>query len=611
MRTLILSIFALSTLRVAAADPVPRPTDYPPLAAAKPVTTNNAAAIAIACRIGMTFADGSANAAKQCADAGLTPVLAFCRDPLAAPAPPLTTGQINVLIGKCAVPTQDARVAQHGESPVGGTGWQSEVINGLVAFLVKRAKAEALASLIDHLKTDVCASDVAAYMPTTCGLLANTQPYTDPTAWGALKAAFETDLRTLPETLIHKATHSDAAEPLWATIEAATLIERGDRPIEVLIGLKTKYASIATPVACKRTPYACALRLFGSTVEILDPPKNLDPTALELELKIAASLLVREGGSVGLGPEILSAARGDATIQALRGVHQAIAAVQAALPAAAKAKAVLDSDKSKDTRDKARSAFTDYLVAVAAVLKTVPAVAMIPELQAVIDRSSLQAALEHLTHAIDHARAGEYIQAFVELQATLTAARIPVPAWFSKYGGFIAEVAAAKTRADVETALEAAAAPVGAWRTKRGDGHHTLTLNGYVGIQGGYEWLSGSDSHGSKHGGLFAPVGLEASFGFGRSWSIGALISAIDLGALVDVRSDSGAAVNNTSTIGFRQVFSPGVHAVLGLCTLPFGLGVGVSLSPELRSTDDPTNPHASAVRFSVFLATDITILGF
>src|SRR5262249_30795253 len=126
------------------------------------------------------------------------------------------------------------------------------------------------------------------------------------------------------------------------------------------------------------------------------------------------------------------------------------------------------------------------------------------------------------------------------------------------------------------------------------------------------------------HGGLFAPVGLEADYGFARAWSAGVLFSAIDLGALLDVRGSTThmtpageEKVETTSTLGVRQVFSPGVYGLLGLGGgrdgSPFTLGIGFSLSPELRSAtvDGESSRQLNALRLNAFLAIDITIFGF
>lgn len=544
--------------------------------------------------------------------------VAFCNDPLHNAWAPIAN-ELPVMEQECVRPLGVANVTDKSEQPFGGASWQSEVLSGIVSFLVERAKAEALATLVDHLKTDVCTSDGKVIMPTTCGLLANTQPYTDPVAWGTLKAAFETDLRALPERMFRRLTANANAEPLRVIVQAATLIEKGKDPVEVMVGLKTKYAAIKTKADCVKYPDPCALELFGLATEILAPTnasatKSADAEARVLQIKIAARLFYEGATPLGM-PDILADDRVASTLDALSSIRDALAKLRNLNKQAQDAVNGMSGDGAGKKKEKpdARSVYIEYVRAVAISLKGVPTVALIPELQQHIDVTQLQLVIEHLTLAVDHGRAGEYIQAFVELQAALSAAKLPVPAWFSKYGGFIAEVAAAKDKDDVKRVLESAAAPVGAWRTKRGDGHHTLTLNGYVGLQGGYEWLSGEDTNGSVHYGLFAPIGIEASYGFCKTWSIGAFLSVLDLGALVDVRTDDeGNMVETTSNAGFRQVFSPGFYAVLGLGRVPFTLGAGVSLAPQLRSvTFRGTESDENALRVNVFLATDIVIFGF
>lgn len=618
IHTVILLVLASATHSWA--DTKPTKSPYPVLIAQSVEPANNAATIAAACRIALDGVgkDSAKKAACEKHD------LAFCVDPLTAEALP-TDADLQAL-RSCTNSTLAPDSMAIKRAPGTGASWQADAISGLVAFLVERAKAEALASLVDHLEESVCAEESATYMPTTCGLLANTEPYTDPVAWGTLKAAFETDLRNLPERVIEAHTSNDAGEPLIVAIQAARLIEQGKSPIDVLVGLKTRYAQVEptkdadqqTAADCKKHPIPCSLYLFGNAVEILAPAEGTDEPGRKLELRIAARLLLAKGQLVGITPEVITS-KLDVTLQTLNAVRDQLVTLSSSVKPASDAIKNSMITKTAAAKALARLAFVDYIKVAAAALELAPAITMIPDVQATLasDLPHLQSAIEHLMLAVGHARAGEYIESFVELQAAMIEAHIPVADWFSKYGGFIAEVASAKTKEDVQQALESAAAPVGAWRSKRGRGHHALTLNGYVGLEGGYEWLSGESSKGSNQYGLFAPIGLEASCGFSKTWSIGILLSVLDLGALVDVRTDDGSSskVNNTSTIGFRQVFSPGGYLVLGLGGgFPLSVGTGISLTPELRSIDlagdTSMAAKANALRFNVFLAVDITIFG-
>ncbi len=51
-----------------------------------------------------------------------------------------------------------------------GAAWQDAVIRGAAAFVVKRAKAEALAYIRDLLAADLCEPG-DKYLPTTCTIL--------------------------------------------------------------------------------------------------------------------------------------------------------------------------------------------------------------------------------------------------------------------------------------------------------------------------------------------------------------------------------------------------------------------------------------------------------
>lgn len=556
-----------------------------------------------------------------------------CEDPL-APGNPLPAA--DTVGDLCPPELPSYRRAPSGpttaESLGFGSTWQSDVLSGLAMFLVERAKAEALASFAYQLKTQLCTTDEGVpaknatakpqeakadqFLPTTCAFLKMTDPYAGQVVWTALKAAFEADLRALPERAVAAWVGVDPGQPLIALVQAMALLGRGDDPFQVLAGLRIKYESIDA-ATCDKRPRACYLRLVGIVAETFAPPADghglseLSPEKLSTYLQLSVRILSEEARSIGLLQDL--PARYASDQRAITAVVRLIDDVRTG---------ALDAAGDASSADKA----IRYLRAVAAVFEGFPIAELAPRIAGPIDPAQLAAALDHLSRALGHVRAREYVQGFVELEAALGAVDAKLPAWFTRYGGFLAEVAAARGKNEAKQAFESAAAPVGAWRNKRGAGRKALTLTGYVGVQGGVEWLGGdaAPSNRALHGGLFAPVGFEVDRGFGKGWSLGVLFSVIDLGALLDFRESSTQmtasgreTIDDRSNVGVRQVFAPGVFGVLGIGGsregVPLTLGAGLSLAPELRSMglEGGTSRELDALRISLFAAIDVTIFGF
>ncbi|HET9627482.1 MAG TPA: hypothetical protein VFP84_39265 [Kofleriaceae bacterium] len=593
---------------------------YPALAPAAIRIDHNAASITIACR-----AAEHANL-DTCRD------YQFCKDPLDAKEIP-NADELKVLAsGQCPVSS-----SSHGSSGVGaappapagavttksivglGSVWQSDVITGIADFLVARAKAELVASLVFQLQADLCAEH-DWILPATCGLLANAAPYSVPVSWNALKLAFMSDLRDLPEIVIDKLeTDVDKSQPLRALVQAMILVGQGAGPLDTVAGLRVKYAAIASPPMCTANPYACGLLVLGNAVEILAPSPlaneaSKDAAFVELQLKIAARLLYDVGSQVGLVADLK--ARLDAYRPILQDLIDRLLAVRAAAQLTQNTMGSMSAAPTTAERATVRSVVDNYARCVTATFAMPVVAALVPALAKDPAIGRFEDVIKHLGAALDHARAGEYMPAFVEIGAALGFAGITPPAWFNKYGGFLADVASAKTAGDAQKAIEAAAAPVGSWRQKRG-AHNTAWINGYLGGQVGVEHLFGTGAVNdySFQGGLFAPIGLEVDHGFSGTWSVGLLASALDLGALVDFRAASDkATVKTNANVGARQVFSPGAYVLLGIGLgkggVPLTLGAGASISPELRSIElgNGTTRDVNALRFNAFLAVDVSI---
>ena len=217
-------------------------------------------------------------------------------------------------------------------------------------------------------------------------------------------------------------------------------------------------------------------------------------------------------------------------------------------------------------------------------------------------------------------RGKDYTAALIVVlgMAEKSGADAKMPSWVGATLTFVVELASAKDSDSVQRIIEGAAAPVGSYQGKRGDHGFTLTLTALPGMQGGGEILFDTglpDAGLSGRVGLFAPIGLDASWGVGKTCSVGLFFSALDLGALVDFRtgdSKSGSTeVGPLPQVGFAQVVSPGAYLAFGLGDTPLVAGIGGSLAPGLRkavnnTTADETD--VTAFRFGAYLAVDVSL---
>jgi len=198
-------------------------------------------------------------------------------------------------------------------------------------------------------------------------------------------------------------------------------------------------------------------------------------------------------------------------------------------------------------------------------------------------------------------------QEFTSLQATIA---------------LTADLGSARTSQDVQVALESAAGPVGSW--KQAHHHLTLRIAGFAGLTGGYERPTVGTSPslmGNFAGGGFAPVGFDISGPISDSFSLGILVSAVDVGQLLTSPISPSTPVATAPTpqmaeaggdVKLIQVLSPGLYGHLGLWNSPITVGAGVAVAPLLRSytlegTSDVT--QYSMWRFNIFLAVDIGVL--
>jgi len=185
-----------------------------------------------------------------------------------------------------------------------------------------------------------------------------------------------------------------------------------------------------------------------------------------------------------------------------------------------------------------------------------------------------------------------------------------------KYGIFAANLAQAKNSDEVSEIIEATVLPSGSSSIKK-NSRFNVSLNSYLGIFGGYEEVI-ENKQGSGVCGISAPIGISVNWGHvlgSNSFSIFA--SVFDIGAVTAYRWTNTA--EGLPSIEFENIIAPGLHFIWGFSDYPISFGLGVQVSPSLRSisTEDPENPTAtitdsfSAYRISAQLSVDIPLLNF
>jgi hypothetical protein len=122
--------------------------------------------------------------------------------------------------------------------------------------------------------------------------------------------------------------------------------------------------------------------------------------------------------------------------------------------------------------------------------------------------------------------------------------------------------------------------------TKRECSNHVF-ISSYWGLSAGIESINHSlDLKRANTGGYFgltAPIGLEYSWGLGKSGSISLFGSILDFGPVVNSQL-SGA----NSDMRLKDVVAPGLYAVYGIAELPIAVSVGYFHSKSARGDSSP-----------------------
>jgi hypothetical protein len=492
--------------------------------------------------------------------------------------------------------------------PIAGAAFQGAVVEGVAGYLRTRAQAEVTFSVALKAKKKLCQDKDTVLLPATCRLLAAGADVAP--AWGVIKTAVAMDMKRLPQTLVENYVSDERvnmARFARAGLQVTRLVERGEDPVWVIVGLTETYPCSPScdpaDVSGLLHSVGAAARLIGRSSKIVKDSvilaKAVDAFVKELSPIYGAAVRLPDSRT-----RVATALKDlDASIAEIRRIQGRVKA------------------EPKDVQ-----AYADYLNACLALLRSAPRLVPV-KLDSALETQveTATAVINSALATLDRVRDRDYLAAFVEGQNLAAQLGLKtLPAFFSSYGPFLAQLAAAKPE-DVEKVLSAAAAPVGSYRAKRGRGAGSFAINAYVGMQGGYEWAAADRKETRGQYGMFAPIGLEASFGFGQkpNMSLGLLLSMVDLGSVLSVRSgDEVVSTDPTKTIepeaeiGLKQLISPGIFLTLGLSNAaPIALGFGYAVHPDLRSVQSSAAPGTSTTTstrgFVFFVSVDMPLFRF
>lgn len=180
---------------------------------------------------------------------------------------------------------------------------------------------------------------------------------------------------------------------------------------------------------------------------------------------------------------------------------------------------------------------------------------------------------------------------------------------FNRSLSFMSQLGTLETPDQMDNMLNAYALPIGSSSIKRFS-KFNISLNGYVGFNGGAETAYGEQKNQTKTNfGLTAPIGVSLTFG----GEFTTFISFIDLASIVNVRLN-----NDTSYyagLKLEQFFSPGLGLYYNFKRFPLSIGAHYSYIPNLRNIKYEANNAVvtetarSVSRINVSVLFDIPLL--
>lgn len=553
----------------------------------------------------------------------------------------------------------------------------ADLVQGLANFIYQRAKAEALLYLQQRLKDTLCTAQRRPFFRNLCTVFDNANGVVSLASMGTfLTVAARKDLAAFPDTALAYGLYEGmqgtdkSPQSLLDAMTAARLglavyrsVQAGRTPLDALRSLHLaqppKYASAAVLNAVD-----VASGLVDAIVEEdgWDDPAASDAAhlpfyAVAVLLRLDRMKLVKldiftkaDAARSGLGKAVALVARLSTDLSNLKSQMTVLAEQTPKPTASGDAGNMIPPDAARNMTP------PDAVHAVAAAAPTATSIQSFARQYASLASVSLQTVIADggdfasALGLIDDGTRNQLLQVTALMQAAelALAAATPTDAIIASMEGvrkifddagrpppqvvqvvtgvvaLVAQFAEAKSATDVSNVLEAAAAPISTYETKYRKS--VVALNALVGVSGGGEVVSTRGGAPSGVVGAFAPVGLNATTPFGsNNWHVGAMLSFINLGALVSARftSDTSSSNGSTNTVGtnpnvnFLNIVSPGAFVTLGIAGSPLIVGGGAQVLPGGRQVQmtsaggTPSTQNAASAQFVAFLSADVPLFPF
>ncbi len=241
--------------------------------------------------------------------------------------------------------------------------------------------------------------------------------------------------------------------------------------------------------------------------------------------------------------------------------------------------------------------------------------ALIPDSKGALFKPEFISLLQQSNHFIYHLRKRNFQAAIANMIFILDKAspgeKSETMRALLKHANFMASLVAAQTPEEVEEVIGVYALPRGSSLLKREPNKVTVALNAYSGLGGGLEVLeNSSDRKGIVA--VSAPVGLSIEWGCKNASSWGFFLPLIDIGAVTAFRFGD-PDTKDLPTLGWENIFSPGLYVIKGFKGWPVSVGLGGQVGPNLRKINAGGSgvEEASGFRFGAFASVDIPITYF
>ncbi len=514
--------------------------------------------------------------------------------------------------------------------------WQAleeNLVKGLTTFVMDRAKAESILYLSQQLQEALCKADAPPYFQNLCVALGDLDTKLQLAAMGAyLQAAARHDLENLPDVLLQQAACAQPGNVPQVTAARLGLAfyreaQTSRHPLDIARNLQHVRLDCAGGACADLME---ALQVGSQLMEALQRQSGWESLPLTApddvrwrHYAIGALLSFEKLRNLQFKDEEVAPA-----LNILDGSLHEVVAISRAI------QQLRDESRNFDALDLAIQVSRSVSVLVQLGIEGGQRWAgMTPD-----QTKPLLVAMDVADfgeRAMDDLRPGPLALALSELLVNLKThvPELQMPPEVTRGMPFVVELANAESSDQVARAIETAAAPVGSYRSKYE--RFTVSLNALLGLSGGMEWLDdGSTATDSPFFGLIAPVGVHAAGPLSDNVHLGLMASVLDVGNLAAFRLKNEIRAGSTTTSvegtprpSFAQVFGPGFYGTLGLGLgttrrSPFVMGAGVSLVPGGRQVSLTTRPAGAtepvtttssrtAVRASLFLAVDVTLLPF